>query len=1011
MKREIMRRAKSPTDAPSLTVTLALAFFALSVSVLMIAGGFQLYSHIQTQQKAVSGFQELIAKDAAEKVNDFIQAKLGTLETAIWVANPDGATHPEQRELLRSLLGLQPALGRLTLLNADGRETARASRQSLTTPWALIDHLTEEAIGRVKQGKRVIGPVYIDAATGEPMVMIAVPVVDIFREYRGLLAAEVNLKFMWDLVDTLKVGATGKAYVVDRRGNLIAFSDTARVLKGENVAHLKPVDEFIHGTGSGVKNRLSMAPGITGITVVSAYVPLGTPDWAVIAELPWEEAYRSTLRGVVASFGIIVAVGILAGLIGIWVARRLTVPLVHLTEAANRIAAGDRNLRAEVTGPREVSSLASAFNSMTLQLRGSLEELEKRVEEVQLAEAALRQANQTLQALFDYSPLAIIILGLDRRVLHWNDAAEKMYGWTAQEVLGKHLPTLPDQQVEASVKRHESVLQGEIFTGIETERRCKDGSGLIVNISAAPLKDAEQKIYAVVSIAMDVTERKRAEEALRRNEEQLRLALMAASQGLFDLTLETGKALISPEYERMLGYEPGEISLTLSLWIELLHPDDRERTIRYYEEYISGKHDEYRVEFRQRMKSGDYKWILSVGKIVAWDPDGRPIRMIGTHADIDYRKETEEALLRTQFCVDHARDAVFWVGPDFELVYVNEAACRGLGYTREELLSMKVLDIDPRFNSELWQEHRSRLRDGGSTAFESIHQTRDGRTFPVEIAVNAMHFNGTVLHSAFVRDISERKLAEEEIHRLNEELEYRVHERTLQLEAANRELEAFAYSVSHDLRAPLRAVDGFTRILVEDHYDSLDAEGRRVCDIVCGEAKRMGELIDDLLTYSRMGRTEMTPVQIDMEALAQTVFDELTTSEDRKRIELQLKGLPKAESDRTMLHHVWSNLIGNALKFSSKREHALIEVGACQSTQETIYHVRDNGAGFDMRYAQKLFGVFQRLHSEREFEGTGVGLAIVARLVHRHGGRVWAESEPDKGATFYFTLPMTGQRT
>jgi light-regulated signal transduction histidine kinase (bacteriophytochrome) len=254
-------------------------------------------------------------------------------------------------------------------------------------------------------------------------------------------------------------------------------------------------------------------------------------------------------------------------------------------------------------------------------------------------------------------------------------------------------------------------------------------------------------------------------------------------------------------------------------------------------------------------------------------------------------------------------------------------------------------------------------------------------------------------------EMAERRRTDDALRQLNADLEQRVADRTEALAAANKELEGFSYSVSHDLRAPLRAVIGFSKMLLEDHGEQLDAEARRKVDVIKEDAEHMGRLIDDLLAFSRLGRKTIQLTEVNMTELAQSVYDNLSRQTPDQHAEFRLGKLPAASGDRALLGQVWTNLISNAMKFSSKRDGALIEVSAVSNEQEYIYFVRDNGAGFDPRYQAKLFGVFQRLHDASEFPGTGVGLALIQRIVVRHRGRVWAEGKPGEGATFYFTLP------
>jgi hypothetical protein len=350
---------------------------------------------------------------------------------------------------------------------------------------------------------------------------------------------------------------------------------------------------------------------------------------------------------------------------------------------------------------------------------------------------------------------------------------------------------------------------------------------------------------------------------------------------------------------------------------------------------------------------------------------------------------------------------------------VNDATVAQYGYARDELLAMTLADIRPseevpRLLADVAVHTRGLQRSGMWR-----HRRKDGSLLDVEITSHDLDWQERSAKLVVARDVTAevqtraelaRRVAE--IERLNRELERRVEERTAQLresnlflEAAHRELEAFSYSVSHDLRAPLRAINGFARILVEDYGARLDEEGQRLLGVVRDNARRMGQLIDDLLDFSRSTRKALAREPVDMTALARQLAAELAVRGGPDPSTVEVQALPAAVGDRALLQQALLNLLDNALKFSRGSAAPRVEVAGWVDDGQAVYRVRDNGVGFDMRYADKLFGVFQRLHAQEDFEGTGVGLALVQRIAQRHGGRVWAESAPGAGATFYFALP------
>jgi PAS domain S-box-containing protein len=335
---------------------------------------------------------------------------------------------------------------------------------------------------------------------------------------------------------------------------------------------------------------------------------------------------------------------------------------------------------------------------------------------------------------------------------------------------------------------------------------------------------------------------------------------------------------------------------------------------------------------------------------------------------------------------------------------VNSAAVRHYGYSQEQFLAMTIRDIRPPEDVPALVDDLSLKTEGLSSSTQWRHRKKNGAVIDVEITSHEQMWLGRPAKLVLIDDITERKRAEDEIRNLNADLEERVSRRTADLEVANKELEAFSYSVSHDLRAPLRAVDGFSQAVLEDYGSQLPDEGQRYLQTIREGAQRMGMLIDDLLTFSRLSRLPLHKQTVETARLVRDSLGELDFERQGRKIDICIGELPPCHGDSALLKQVWINLLSNALKYTRKRDSAVIEVGCQSDNGEDIYFVRDNGTGFDMQYADKLFGVFQRLHRTDEFEGTGVGLAIVQRIIHRHDGRIWAEAAVDRGATFQFTL-------
>ena len=391
-------------------------------------------------------------------------------------------------------------------------------------------------------------------------------------------------------------------------------------------------------------------------------------------------------------------------------------------------------------------------------------------------------------------------------------------------------------------------------------------------------------------------------------------------------------------------------------------------------------------------------------------PDGESLGFSKITRDVTERRDTEDALLKSRNMFERlfesAPDAIVVVDGNGMIRRVNQQTEALFGYLRDDLIGHRIEQLIPERYHKRHRQHRRgyfadpRARKMG-IGLELYGRNEDGREIPVDIMLTPIETSEGTWAFAAVRDITRQKQSDAKITELNLALKNRVE----QLAASNRELEAFSYSVSHDLRAPLRHIIGFVDLLNAKDISALDEKSRHYLKVITEAAQKMGTLIDDLLAFSRMGRTEMMKTQVNFGQLVGEIVDDLAEEAPEREIAWQINVLPGVIGDSSMLRQVMINLIANAVKFTRPRSPAKIEVGALDQEHETHIYVRDNGVGFDAAYVNKLFGLFQRLHGPEEFEGTGVGLAIVQRIVMRHGGRVWAEGSVDGGATFWFSLP------
>lgn len=660
----------------------------------------------------------------------------------------------------------------------------------------------------------------------------------------------------------------------------------------------------------------------------------------------------------------------------------------------------------------------------------------------------LQHREQLLAYIIKYDPSAIAVHDKDMRYLFVSDRYLKDYNVKEKDIIGKHhyevFPDLPEKWK----KVHQKALKGDVLNCDEDFYLKEDGSGVHTRWTCRPWHTETNEIGGIVLYTEVITERILNELHHRETANKLKLVLEHTVDGIFSVDKQNNALMVNASALRMLGYKQNEL---LGKAMHVVHHHTRQDGTPYPREKCpiflttqngSITHEADEVFWKNDGSSFPVEYtsapIIEKGEITG---------AVVSFRDITLRKNAEERIRKLndqllqiintinrlstakeiielqEIVATAARKLVNATGTTFVIKrdgfchYVEEDTqmplWKGNHFPLENCITGWVmLNKKPVIINDIYKDERIPIEVYKNTYVKSLAVFPANHQDP-EFAIGCYwdtHYSPDSEEIQLIQTLAEAANIAYENISLVKNLEILVTERTKELELSNKELEAFSYSVSHDLRAPLRGISGFTNILLEDFGEQLDDEGLRLCHIVKDNARKMGSLIDDLLAFSRLTRKELKKSSIEVNTLVNSIFFELTNEAQRNVIKLAVKDLEPCYGDPSMIRQVLANLLSNAIKYTRKKENPQIEVFSVSDVEQTTYYFKDNGVGFNMKYKDKLFGVFQRLHSESEFEGTGVGLAIVQRIIHRHGGSVDAKGATGKGATFSFTLPRESQK-
>jgi PAS domain S-box-containing protein len=633
-----------------------------------------------------------------------------------------------------------------------------------------------------------------------------------------------------------------------------------------------------------------------------------------------------------------------------------------------------------------------------------IQSLSREITNKKNAEQKLRESEELYRKLIAALPDMVVITDNYSNIIYVNDIGLKLLGL-------QHFDNLKEKSIFSIIKpedRDRAILNAKkMFDHSVGPREYyfigKENKDIPVELHGEVLRNEENSPYGIIYVCRNVSERKKSEEKLKESQAKYSMIINNTRDVIYSYLPDGSFAFIS-EGVRQYGWKPEEV-LSKNI-MEFVHPDDLEQAKESFSKTITeGVHEP--LQIRLKTKNGNYEWIEESSEPVVIN--GKLVQVNGVMRNIAERKNIEKALQKSEEkyrgIFDNIQDVYYETNIEGIVLEMSPSINILAGFKREELIGKSIV--------ELYDTSESRT---------GLIKTLLEKEAITDYEVNIKNINGEVINCSLnsilkfdekgkpqkiigsIRDISERKKSEKEIKKLYSNLEKIVSERTKQLELSNNELEAFSYSVSHDLRAPLRSISGFSQALLEDYYENLDSQAKDYLNRIVSSCSQMTQLIDDLLNLSRISRWAINSENINLSNLANDIISDFKIQQPERKVNIVIANNLIVSGDKQLLKIVVQNLLENSWKYSGKRENTQIEFGKTVISGKDVYFVKDNGVGFDMKYAGKLFGVFQRLHSSKEFPGSGVGLSTVQRIIQRHNGQIWAEAAVNEGAAFYFTI-------